>query len=343
LRLQADTNGERTIVKESTEEAQLWTLTVCDQATYRLSSRNTPAPEKGRWTLVPVGDGYRLTPVGAPELALTAASAVDGTKVTALAFDGSSAQIWNILPVSESAPDPGSAYVPEGYKLVFSDEFNDPAIDTAKWETLAPFSQPHLNDEIECYQPEGVILANGMCILRAEEMATTCGGRHTWRSGAITSKSTRTYGYYEARIKVPQGQGLWPAFWLTSSKRWPPEWDIMEIPNSVGTLYQYMHPTKGTRVSWLEGIEGSDSIYSAGEGMPNPYSGFVIYGCESTPQGVKLWINGKLTAQWAVSADAEDPMWVSVNLAVGGKWPGAPDATTPRPADMYIDYVRVYQ
>src|SRR6185312_7183097 len=135
----------------------------------------------------------------------------------------------------------------------------------------------------------------------------------------------------------------WPAFWLTSSKRWPPEWDIMEIPHSVGTLYQYMHPTKGTKITWVGGIEGSDSMYTAGEGMPNPYSGFVIYGCESTPEGIKLWINGKLTAQWAVSADTTDPMWVSLNLAVGGKWPGAPDATTPRPADMYIDYVRVYQ
>jgi beta-glucanase (GH16 family) len=247
------------------------------------------------------------------------------------------------LPVTESAPDPGMGFVPKGYELVFSDEFDGSAIDTKRWETLAPFSQPHLNDEIECYEPGGVLLRDGQCVLRAEERTTGCGGAFTWRSGSITSRSTWTTGYFEARLKLPRGQGLWPAFWLTSSKRWPPEWDILEVPYSNGTLFQYMHPTKEAKLTWVRGAAGDDSIYSIAEGMPNPYSGFVIYGCEVTAEGVKLWVNGTLTAEWKVSADSSDPLWVCLNLAVGGHWPGMPDATTPRPAEMVIDYLRIYQ
>lgn len=367
LRLQTTREGQVTAGTDDASPAQQWTLTVIEKATYRLA----PVPDGKKlltaadgatadgaaltlvpglenageyWQLLPAPGGYRVVPVQASEQALHLTGTSAGAAVKQAKADGSAAQIWNVMPVTESAPDPGTDYVPEGYKLVFADEFDGQLLNVDSWETLAPFSQRHLNDEIECYEPEAVFLKDGMCVLRAEERPTGCGEKHPWRSGAITSRATYKHGYFEARFRIPQGQGMWPAYWLTSSKRWPPEWDIVEIPNTVGTLYQYMHPTRGSKQTWVEGLGGNDSIYTAADGMPNPYTGFVIYGCEVSSGEVKLWVNGKLTAHWKVSPeDTADPLWVSLNLAVGGKWPGPPDATTPRPADMVIDYVRIYQ
>lgn len=358
-RLQVDAR-KVTIGDDTGSPSQQWLLTSVNLATYRISPASDPedalvASGDGttvsryeedpshQWTLTPATEGYRLTPANDADAALSASAADAGSSVGQARADGSRAQVWNILPVSESAPDPGTAYVPEGYTLEFSDEFNGNALDLEKWEPLAPYSQHYLNDEIECYEAEAVIVHGGVCILRAEERPTSCGGTHTWRSGSITSRSTRSEGYFEARIKMPLGKGMWPAFWLTSSKRWPPEWDILEIPHTDGTLYQYMHPIRGAKQVWIDGLDGPDSTWKAGEGMPNPYSGFVVYGCLVTPQGVTLWVNGKKTGQWSISAGTTDPMWVNCELAVGGKWPGMPDDTTPEVSDMVIDYVRVYQ
>lgn len=364
LRLQAEGAGVSVAKKSLPETRQRWRLTNVHRASYRLSPVDAPdraltddggrigiADARGRpdqqWILTPTTAGYHLTPADATGQALNATDTIDGAAVDRRTGDGSMAQTWIILTLPEGGPhgwpDPRTAFVPPGYRLVFGDEFDGTAIDTTKWETLAPYSQPHLNDEIECYSPEAVIVRDGLCILRAEETPTRCGENYPWRSGAITSRRTFRQAYYEARIKVPQGQGMWPAFWATSSKRWPPEWDFFEIQNLVGTLYQYMHPTSAAKLTWVQGVLGPSSVYTMAKGMPNPYDGFVIYGCEVTPQGTKLWINGKLTAQWDVSADTTDPMWVSIELAVGGKWAGAPDSTTPRPCDMEIDYIRVYQ
>jgi hypothetical protein len=369
MRLQAD-GGTITVREKSALPAQHWLLKSIDRATYKIAPAAVPDQALGvagqsaaagasvdvgsyhglasqQWTLAFSNRGYRLTPAHASSLALNASGKTAGAGVNQSAADGTDAQAWIILPLpeggSDGAPDPGTTYVPTGYKLVFSDEFNGDTIDLTKWETLAPYSQPHLNDEIECYSPESVIVKDGFCILRAEKAPTSCGEKYPWRSGAITSRATFTHAYYEARIKVPQGAGLWPAFWTTSSKRWPPEWDFFEIQNMVGTLYQYMHPTKDAKLTWVKGAMGSDSVYTAGEGMPNPYDGFVVYGAEVTPKGITMWINGRMSAQWEVSTDTTDPMWVNCELAIGGKWAGSPDDTTPHPADMVIDYIRVYQ
>jgi beta-glucanase (GH16 family) len=360
LRLHAAADGRVAVRTPTRGPEQLWQLTSIDGAIYRVepvAGVKIETIAKQAWKITAAPGGYRLVAQPASNLNLQAHGDTDGADASAQAANESTAaQIWNILPPADGdgAPDPGMAYVPRGYQLVFGDEFSGTALDTEKWEPLAPFSQPHLNEEMENYLPEAVMLENGFCVLTAEPHDSTCflagkqpaphcNGKHAWRSGSITSRSTRTHGYYEARIKVPQGQGLWPAFWLTSSKRWPPEWDIVEIPFATGILYQYMHPTRRARLTWVGGAAGSDSTYTVSEGMPNPYDGFVIYGCEVTPEDIKMWVNGRLTVHWQVSTDMTDPMWVALNLAVGGKWPGPPDATTPRPARMFIDYLRVYQ
>jgi hypothetical protein len=353
LRLQKA--NEETIVttKSLAATGQRWRLTNVNLATYRISPAGATAAtggnglDGGQWTLTPVSGGYRISPATAPKHALRATGTSVGSVVDEATRDDSMAQTWIVLTLPEGGPDgmpdPGTKFVPAGYRLVFSDEFDGDKIDLTKWETLAPYSQPHLNKEIECYSSEGAIVRDGVCILRAEQAPTACGPAYPWRSGAITSRAVFRSGYYEARIKVPQGQGMWPAFWTTSSKRWPPEWDFFEIQNMVGTLYQYMHPVKDAQLAWVRGAIGRESVYTAARGMPNPYDGYVIYGAEVTPGRIKLWINGRLSNEWQVSSGTTDPMWVNCDLAVGDSWAGNPDATTPRQNDMLVDYVRVYQ
>jgi beta-glucanase (GH16 family) len=351
LHLKSTDDGLLMLAARDVNPNQRWHLVNVELATYRVAPASAPQ-RVGTWTFIPSDGGYRIVPMGETGSALTA----DGRKaaVQALAAPGR-AQSWNVLPISPDQPDPGTAFVPAGYHLVFADEFNGRTLDLAAWQPTVTFSQPHLNDELENYLPEAVTLENGMCVLTADEHESTCilagtkpeppcKGIHHYRSGSICSRAVRRAGYYEARFKVPGGKGLWPAFWLTSSTRWPPEWDILEIPFPNGTLFQYQHPTaRSGRPEWVGGAEGPDSAFTTGEGMPNPYDSFVVYGCEVTPHSVKMWVNGVLTAHWKVEGDTVDPMWVCLNLAVGGSWPGAPDETTQLPARMTIDYVRVYQ
>jgi len=241
--------------------------------------------------------------------------------------------------------DGGSGFVPAGYKLVFGEECSGATIDLAKWELLVPGYSTGYGGELECYQKEGVLVGNGVCTLRATKAATTCGGSSTWISGALTALTAFKHGYFEARIRLPKGKGLWPAFWLTSyPTAWATEWDIFEVPFPDNSVYGFVHlwDKKGT-ATFVGGAAGSDSTYTLAEGAPNLYSGYVTYGLLWTVTQLRYYVNGVLTEDWALSGTTDMPMWLSLNLAIGGAWAGAPDATTPSPSEMLIDYVRIYQ
>ena len=246
---------------------------------------------------------------------------------------------------AQGASDPGTAYVPSGYQLVCSDEFNSTALNTFQWNTLAPWASTFYskNNEAECYEPRSVTVGGGLCTLTATKTATTCGSSQTWVSGAITTNAAFVGGYYEARIMSPKGTGLWPAFWLTSAVGWPPEWDIVELPFTTGTIYQSVHTAKNGS-SFVSGVD-SNQQYTSALGAPNPYTGYVIYGLKWTATDLYYYVNGVMTQHYTVSSSNYVPMWVSANLAVGGtgSWPGPTDSTTPSPANMFVDYIRVYQ
>ncbi len=121
-------------------------------------------------------------------------------------------------------PDPGTTYVPSGYQLVFSDEFDGGALDTVKWNTLAPYGVQWYSDsdQKQAFIPEAVSLNNGVVTFTAQPSDGSNTSGQPYGSGGLTSNGTFTHGYFEARVRVPAGKGLWPAFWLTSSTRWPP-------------------------------------------------------------------------------------------------------------------------
>ena len=244
--------------------------------------------------------------------------------------------------VPTDQPDPGEAFVPAGYHLVFSDEFNGATLNTKKWNTLAPWGVQWYSDsgQKQAFVPSAVSVGNGIVRFTAQPAnGDPNANGQPYTSGSITTNRAFTHGYYEARVKVPEGQGLWPALWLTSSTRWPPEWDIFEIIS--GTDYGFPHPLSGGKCSWVKGAAGSDNTYK----VPDQYGVYHIYGFLWTATDITWYVDGVLTEHYAINAaaGAGDAYWWNVSLQVGGNWPGDPDSTTPFPAYMDVDYMRLYQ
>jgi beta-glucanase (GH16 family) len=242
---------------------------------------------------------------------------------------------------SGDQPDPGMAFVPSGYRLTFSDEFNATTLDKNKWNTLAPFGVQWYSDsnQKQAFVDSAVSLKNGLLVFTAQRSNGSGTNGQPYSSGSITSNGTFTYGYYETRARVPAGKGFWPAFWLTSSTRWPPEWDIFEIID--GDIFGYTHELSGGKCTFVDGAAGSDSTYR----IPNVYGVFHIYGFKWTQTDLYWYVDGVMTEHYAANAAAgtTDPFWWNISLQVGGSWPGDPDGSTPFPSTMEVDYMRLYQ
>ena len=244
------------------------------------------------------------------------------------------------IVVEPSPGDPGTKYVPAGYSLKFSDEFNSGSVDTGKWNTLAPWGVQFYTDshQKQAFIPSAVTQSGGVAVFTADRSKGNTNGQ-PYSSGSLTTNGTFTHGYFEARVKIPQGKGYWPAFWLTSKDRWPPEWDIFEIIDD--DIFGYTHPVSGGRCTWVEGSAGSDAMIN----IPNLFNVFHVYGFRWTETDLYWYIDGALTEHYSCNAAAgtNDPMWLNVSFQIGGDWPGDPNSSTPFPARMETDYVRVYQ
>jgi len=150
-------------------------------------------------------------------------------------------------------------------------------------------------------------------------------------SGMISSELSfsQTYGYFEARIKLPPVRGTWPAFWLMpASGHWPPEIDILEAIGQERTRV-HQNAIRADKVSAHTHVD-----------VPTDLAEWHRYGLLWTRQELVWFVDGAPTKRIANVVD--EPMYMIVNLAVGGKWPGTPPADTPFPASMSIDYVRAY-
>jgi beta-glucanase (GH16 family) len=243
---------------------------------------------------------------------------------------------------ADGTADPGTKYVPAGYTLAFSDEFTGSTLDTTKWNTLGPWGVQFFADskQKQAFVPEAVSVHDGILTFTANRANGAAGAKgQPYVSGSITTNQTFTHGYFETRTKVPAGKGFWPAYWVTSSTRWPPEWDIFEIINNV--IYGYPHPIDSGKCQFVEGAAGSDDTYS----IDKLYGVYHVYGFRWTATDAYWYVDGTLTEHYAIdaAAGANDPFWLNISLQVGGDWPGDPDGTTPFPAQMDVDYMRVYQ
>lgn len=243
------------------------------------------------------------------------------------------------------------------WQMVWNDEFNGSAgsgVDTAKW-TYEIGGGGWGNGELEYYtnRTENVYLeqdsnnaANRYLVIKAIKEAYS-GSQYT--SGRIKTqdKFNFKYGKVEMRAKLPYGQGIWPAFWMLgdniSSVSWPDcgEVDIMEYvgqtPTKVyGTIHGPGYNGAGGLGAWHEYPAGfSDSFHT--------------YAIEWEPNVIRWYFDGQLFQTRTID-DLNGRQWVFdhnffllLNCAVGGAWPGSPDASTVFPQKYCIDYVRVYQ
>lgn len=169
-------------------------------------------------------------------------------------------------------------------------------------------------------------------------------------SGMLRSKWSGKYGYFEARMKVPPGRGLWPAFWLNpEDQKWPPEIDVVEIVDNgrdtTRVSFHILHGvgTKNTHVNFSR----LDRWHAYHPGFDYA-EGFHTFAVEWTEDGVRHYVDNALVADRSYGWKHDDgadagPAHVLVNLAVGGSWPGPPVDAGAFPAKLVIDYIRVWQ
>lgn len=185
-------------------------------------------------------------------------------------------------------------------------------------------------------------------VIRAVKQSN--GGYTSARIKSIGRFATQ-YGRIEARLKLPRGQGVWPAFWMLGANfpavGWPTcgEIDIMEVlGHQPGILYGTVH---GPNVAGAVHSKGSSYTLPNGATFSDAFHVFAI---EWQPGRIDWWIDETkyLSVARADLAPGnrwvmdEGPFFLILNLAIGGNWPGRPDGTTPFPAEYRIDYVRLY-
>jgi beta-glucanase (GH16 family) len=244
-----------------------------------------------------------------------------------------------------------------GWTLTWSDEFNGPdgtAPDPTKWK-IETGGNGWGNQELEYYtsRSQNLHVRNGNLEMVAlkEDYTGQDGITRNYTSARLNTsgKFDQTYGRFEARIKIPYGQGIWPAFWMLgndmSAIDWPGcgEIDIME---NIGREPAIVHGT----------IHGPG--YSGSNGIGSPYSlasgrfadDYHVFAVEWEPNQIRFYVDDHLYGthtppelpfgtKWVYN----HPFFLILDLAIGGGWPGNPDATTTFPQTMVVDYVRVYQ
>jgi len=240
--------------------------------------------------------------------------------------------------------------------LTWSDEFDAPdgsAPDPKKW-TAETGGGGWGNNELEYYTARRTNsrVEKGNLVIDAlqEKFTGPDGVSREYTSARLKTERlfTQKYGKFEARIRIPKGQGMWPAFWMLGDDipavGWPAcgEIDIME---NIGSEPATVHGT----------IHGPG--YSGGKSLGAPYAvssgnvadDFHVFGVEWEPKEIRFYVDGQLYetrtpgdlpagARWVF----DHPFFVILNVAVGGGWPGSPDASTKFPQEMLVDYVRVY-
>lgn len=236
--------------------------------------------------------------------------------------------------------------------MVWNDEFDGTALDSSKWtlqtgDGCAEGICGWGNNELQTYQAENVSVSNGTLTLTAREQRVR---NKNYTSGRIRTlgKGDWTFGRFEARLRLPQGQGIWPAFWMLPTDEvfggWPSsgEIDVMEmIGHLPATVYGTLHFGTSPQTAQNDGttFELADGIFADG------FHDFAV----EREAGVIRWMVDDVLFFERTAADIAPANWpfderfhFLLNVAVGGNFPGNPDATTVFPQTLTADWVRVW-
>lgn len=267
------------------------------------------------------------------------------------------AALWTIAALAAA----GTAHARgTPWQLVWSDEFNGTSLDRVTWEpqtgTGTAYGLPAGwgNNELQFYTdlPANLSVSGGNLRIVARQQFF---GGSTYTSARIrTLNSFATkYGRIEARIKIPSGQGIWPAFWMLPTGSPYGGWaasgeiDIMESTNAADRIYGTIH----------YGGQFPANTSNGGSFAPGTDfgAGFFLYAVEWEPDQIRWYVDNTLihtatSATWFSSnaptndrAPFDVPFHLILNIAVGGNFPGPPNGGAGFPMEMTVDYVRVYQ
>jgi beta-glucanase (GH16 family) len=248
--------------------------------------------------------------------------------------------------ITTASPGPAAPPTEAGYAMY--DDFDGPAgaPPNPRYWGYDLGSPGAANNEMQVYtnSPDNVRLdGQGHLVIEAQKT------QNGYTSGRIVTRGRvdMMYGTLAARIKFPAGQGIWPAFWTLGSNMasagWPEsgEIDIMELVNSGSTYHVTLHGPQGN----------SDYLGGDGVGTSGPIADltndFHEYWLHWQPDNITIGVDGTTLATFTPSSLPpgarwvfNHPMYAVLNVAVGGDWPGPPDASTPFPATMLVDWVR---
>jgi len=256
------------------------------------------------------------------------------------------------LAAAQTTQQPTSS----SWTLAWSDEFNAPngsPVDSSKWVTETG-GNGWGNHELEYYtaRPQNAYQQHGNLVIKvlAEKYTGSDGVTRNYTSARLKTqgKFSQEYGRFEARIKIPRGQGIWPAFWMMGDQidkaGWPTDGEI-DVMENIGKEAAIVHGT----------IHGPG--YSGDKGITAPYDlppgqsfadDFHLF--EWEPKVIRFYVDDHLYATRTPAALPPGTKWIYdhpffllLNIAVGGDWPGNPDVSSPFPQSMLVDYVRVYR
>ncbi len=253
----------------------------------------------------------------------------------------------SLPPTPTIIPEPTPEWERPGWTLIWQDEFEGTELDPEKW-VMEIGGHGWGNNEYQFYtnHPENVRLENGNLVIEARNEFFI---RRNYTSGRIKTQGlfSFTYGRVEARMKLPYGQGIWPAFWMLGDNieevDWPlsGEIDIMEhVGKEPRRVYGTVHGP---------GYSGSGGIGHFTTFPENSlYNEFHTFAVEWEADEIRWYVDDeqffKLTPEQVNKEWVFDhPFFIIINLAVGGYWPGYPDESTVFPQFLTVDYVRVYQ
>lgn len=215
-------------------------------------------------------------------------------------------------------------YAKQGWTLTFQDEFEDQEVSSSKWNKLNSGYKDH--GRLHHYLPEQVSSSDGTLKLRVDDESYNS---FPYRSGAVTTQGLheQLYGKFEIRAKLPVGKGLLPAIWLLPTDHSAfPEIDIVEMlgqqPNQI---WHVAHIGPNKKEYQVTNIDGSE---------------WHVYTLDWTREELIYSIDGM--ERFKIDNFVNTSMYLLLNITVGGVWVGNPDDKTDFPANMEIDYVRIY-
>jgi beta-glucanase (GH16 family) len=255
--------------------------------------------------------------------------------------------IQNNVSIDEGYTSPLSY---EGYQMIWNDEFDGNALNTNNWVFETGNGCPNLcgwgNNELQYYRTQNAWVEGGLLTIEARNESYQ-GSSYTSARIKTQGKKSFQYGRVDVRALLPKGQGIWPALWMLgnniTSVNWPScgEIDIVELIGGI----ESDNTVHGTVHWYNDGHVYAGGSHSLQTGIfANEYHVFSIIW---DPTNIKWYVNDTQFYQINITpshmTEFHKGFFFIFNIAVGGNWPGNPNATTYFPQQMRVDYIRVFQ